>query len=66
MYVLAKRNKRFFVDLDGVEIYTPRDFLRPYLNGRSLLHQLVADLNAGMPFIKAVVKFETACRPDRN
>tara|TARA_B100001105_G_C22277174_1_gene393634 strand:+ start:523 stop:720 length:198 start_codon:yes stop_codon:yes gene_type:complete len=63
MHTLAKRNKRFFVDLDGVEIYTPRDFLRPHLNGRTLLLQLVSDLNEGMPFIKAVVKFETACRP---
>lgn len=61
--VLVKRNKRFHVERDGVSIYTPRDFLLPYLRGRDRLNRLVERINDGWSEIKAIVAFETECRP---
>lgn len=61
--VLVKRNKRFHVERDGASIYTPRDFLLPHLHGREKLKRLIERINDGWPEIKAIVAFETECRP---
>lgn len=61
-FTLVKRNKRFFVEHDGEPVYSPPDFLRPYLQGRSGLQNIVDACNSGLPLIKAVVAFESAAR----
>ncbi len=65
MYALVKRNKRFWVEREGVPAYSPPDWLRPYITGRAGLGRLVDALNDGAPLNRSVVEFETACRPDR-
>lgn len=64
MFSLVKRNKRFWVERDGEAVYSPPDWLRPHLNGRDGLRRLVVALNSGASYIKAVVEFESGCRPN--
>lgn len=62
-FTLIKRNKRLYVECDGVAIYTPADWLRPFIHGRERFQAMVDAMNAGVKPIKAIVAFETACRP---
>jgi hypothetical protein len=66
MFTVAKFNKRLYV-MDGDErLYTPPDFLRQRLTGRREMHALADSLNEGVPYIKAVIAFETALRPSSS
>lgn len=62
MYKLVKRNKRFFIEKDGVSIYTPPDFVNRFIVNRNQLNELVTMLNNGTTEIKAIVAFESLVR----
>ena len=64
IFTLAKRGGRLWVLQGGQPLYTPPDFVRREMRGRGLMVELVARLNAGASYIKSVVWFETAVRPD--
>lgn len=61
MIKLIKRNKRLCIEIDGELSYTPPDFIK--IHNRTDFQSLIADLESGMSWIKAVVKFETKMRP---
>ena len=61
MIRLIKRNKRLWVEIDGELSYTPPDFIK--IRNRTDFQSLIADLESGMSWIKAVIKFETKMRP---
>lgn len=62
MYKLVKRNKRFYIENDGVQVYTPPDFVAQFMRNREQLHNLVDALNNGTAEIKAIVAFESLVR----
>lgn len=62
---VVKRNQRLCVvdAATGVTIYSPPDFLRPYLRNRETLRRLAERLTAGANLAEAVCAFETEARP---
>jgi hypothetical protein len=61
VYRVVKNHKRLWVENEatGELVYTPPNFLR--LTGRDGMRQLAEALNAGEPYIRAVIAFESAC-----
>lgn len=59
---LIKRNKRFYIEnQDGDVLYSPPDFLRPYIHNRAALQKLANDFS-----IQSVIEFENKCRPNKS
>lgn len=65
-HVVIKRNKRLMIQCieTGEVVYTPPDFLRPFIHNRDKLNVLAARLNREwiVP-IPSIIDFETSLRP---
>jgi hypothetical protein len=57
-FEVIKKNTRLYIVQGGVEIYTPPDFLRPFLISREPLQKLAQRLSE-IPYIDAVLEFES-------
>lgn len=58
---VVKRNRRFYIETDeGRVVYTPPDFLRPYVRDREKLRQLAESLQADPEAIKPIIAYESA------
>ena len=64
-YSLIKKNGRLHVLRGEMSVYSPPDFLRPFIRGREPLHRLVDRLNAGASEIEAIMELEGSLRPGR-
>lgn len=66
MFRVVKKQKRLYIeDSETMKlVYTPPQFISVKIKNRQDLDSLAKDLNEGVPYIKAVVAFETKMRPD--
>jgi hypothetical protein len=64
-YRVEKINKRLWIVTDsGEKVYTPPDFLLPYIHNRQGLVELAWRMTTIPSRIKLITEFETSLRPD--
>lgn len=64
-FVLVKKNKRLWIEGDGLPVYSPPDFVK--LQSREPMQLLAQQFNrVGSRDINAIAAFETRYGPKRN
>lgn len=62
MHRVEKRNKRLWIVNDHGVVYSPPDFIRPHMKDRKALQRVADELNDGMSYIGAIMRFERSVR----